>query len=741
MPNIKYIVSLSIASVFLSLPLKAFAEPTDTLGVTLGEVNVTALKQTSVLREAAEAATRLTGKDLKRLDIVSIKGISDVVPNFYMPDYGSRITSSIYVRGIGARMDQPSVGLNVDNVPYLNKDAYDFDVADITSIEMLRGPQSTLYGRNTMAGVINISTLSPMRFQGIRGLAQVTSRGKAKASLGWYSKLNDNSGISLGLSGTTSPGEFKNEYSGKKLDWEDNLGFRTKYVNRLSESLTLQNVASASYLRQGGYPYESMESGRIAYNDTCFYKRFTFADGLTLRMRKDNYTLTSISSIQWIDDNMTLDQDFLPESYFTLTQKKKELGMTEDIVARGNVGENYRWLGGLFAFYKHLDMDAPVVFKEQGIDRLIVSHRNDANPSYPIVWNDKSFPLNSNFENPTFGVAAYHESELNIGNWTITGGIRIDYEKSTLRYHSQCDTGYDIMHLLDNGDSEFYRKGEVKVDENGRLQRHFITLLPKISVMHTFPAVNVYFKFSRGYKAGGFNTQMFSDVLQQKVMRIMGIGSQYNVDDIIGYKPEQSWNYEMGSHLDFAEGALSLDLAAFYIDCRDQQLTMFPDGNTTGRIMTNAGKTGSMGAELSLGWHATRDLTFNASYGFTDARFKKFFNGISDYKGKILPYAPRNTFFLQGVWSTSLSGGKFTTDVNMRGTGKIYWNEANTVSQKFYCLLGASVGYEYKNLSFEVWGKNLTSTKYHTFYFLSMGNEFLQRGKGPEVGFGMNVNF
>ncbi len=156
----------------------------------LNEVNVTAVKQMAALRNAPEAATLITSAELERANAISIKGISDIVPNFFMPDYGSRITSSIYVRGIGARMDQPSVGLNVDNVPYLNKDAYDFDVADIVSVEMLRGPQSTLYGRNTMAGVINVTTLSPFRYQGWRLSGEYTSRNRGKGSVGWYHLLS-----------------------------------------------------------------------------------------------------------------------------------------------------------------------------------------------------------------------------------------------------------------------------------------------------------------------------------------------------------------------------------------------------------------------------------------------------------------------------------------------------------------------------------------------------------------------
>ncbi len=716
----------------------------DSIETTLGEVSVTAVKQMSHLRDEPDAAMLLTGKELERIDAVSIKGISDVVPNFFMPDYGSRITSSIYVRGIGARMDQPSVGLNVDNVPYLNKDAYDFDVADITSVEMLRGPQSTLYGRNTMAGVINVTTLSPMRFQGWRFMLQGSSRNRWKASAGWYHRFSDSVGFSMTGSYTGGGGEFTNEYNGKKLDWEQNFAVRSKLHWRISPEWTLQNTLSAGNLHQGGYPYEYKETGKVSFNDTCFYRRFTLADGLTARYSGSRISVTSITSVQHINDNMTLDQDFLPLDYFTLTQKKRETALTEDIVVRSVRDEGaYRWLGGLFAFYKHLNMEAPVTFKNLGISELIEKHRNESNPNYPIEWHTRSFPLNSNFKIPTYGLAAYHESELDLGRWHLTAGLRLDYEHSTLNYHSHCDTGYTIFHLTGDG-KEIFRESDILIDDTGSLSRHFITLLPKIAVVYDLgqDVGNVYAKVSKGYKAGGFNTQMFSDVLQQRLMTIMGIGAQYNVDEIVGYKPEQSWNYEIGSHLDLFSGDLTLDAAAFFIDCRDQQLTMFPDGTTTGRIMTNAGRTHSFGAEVNAGWHISDQFSVNASYGYTNARFRKFFNGIKDFKGKTLPYAPGNTMFVQAIWGKRIGNDtRLSLDLNLRGAGKIYWNEENTESQNFYCQLGAGAILTHKDLSVQLWGRNLTDTRFHTFYFLSMGNAFFQRGKGVEAGVTLRYEF
>ena len=152
------------------------ADPTavDTV-IVVDKVQVTAIKQGMVLRSQPVAAAIVGSRAIERGHVDALKNLSQNVPNFYVPDYGSRMTSSIYVRGLGARIDQPVMGLNIDNVPVLNKDNYDMELADAERIEVLRGPQSTLYGRNTMGGVINVYTLSPLAYEGVRLSAEYGS--------------------------------------------------------------------------------------------------------------------------------------------------------------------------------------------------------------------------------------------------------------------------------------------------------------------------------------------------------------------------------------------------------------------------------------------------------------------------------------------------------------------------------------------------------------------------------------
>ena len=123
-------------------------------------------KENRKLRELPTASTLLSQQDMQANQVTNLKGLSTLVPNIFIPDYGSKLTSAIYIRGIGSRINTPSVGLYVDNVPYIDKSAFDFNYSDIERIDVLRGPQGTLYGRNTMGGLIKVHTKSPFSYQG-----------------------------------------------------------------------------------------------------------------------------------------------------------------------------------------------------------------------------------------------------------------------------------------------------------------------------------------------------------------------------------------------------------------------------------------------------------------------------------------------------------------------------------------------------------------------------------------------
>ena len=695
----------------------------------LKPIEVLGVKQMADGGVAVEAVTKISGAEARRLGIEAPKDISLVAPNFYMPDYGSRMTSSIYVRGLGARIDQPVVGLTIDNIPYLNKDSYDFDVCDIAEIEVLRGAQSVLNGRNTMGGQINVRTLSPLSASGWRAMAEYGTANTVKASASYYGKFNEALGMSLAAQFKHTDGYYRNEYDNSLTGRENSGSLRWKTAWQPHRRLSISNTAVASFGRQAGYPYQLLSTGNIDYNDTCAYRRTSIADALTVAWAGKRVIVTSVTSLQYLNDCMNLDQDFTSLDYFTLEQSRREWAFTEDLFTRGSRGI-YSWLGGVYAFYKSTDMQAPVTFKDTGIERLIEAHRNAINPDYPIRWDERRFVLGSDFDLRSGGFALYHESAVSIDDWRLEAGLRLDIEKTSLSYHSFTNTGFTTLHRVPDGSTEVYSHTPVDIDDHGDISHTYIELLPKFTISHSGD-FEPYFSFSKGYKAGGYNTQMFSDVLQQRVMSIMGLSELYSFDEVVSYKPEWSLNYELGAHWRLPAARLKLDAALFYIDCRNQQLTVFPPGTTTVRMMTNAGRTRSMGAELSASWHANDDLTVRASYGYTDATFRRYNDGRNDYRGKRVPYAPANTLFAEVNWRISpltFSGITPSVTATARGLGKIYWNEANTVSQPFYCLPSLSIAFDADKWSLRLSADNITATRYNTFYFLSMGNAFTQRG-------------
>lgn len=722
--------------------------------IVVDKVQVTAIKQGMVLRSQPVAASIIGSRAIGREHIDALKNLSQHVPNFYIPDYGSRMTSSIYVRGLGARIDQPVMGLNVDNVPIMNKDNYDAELADAERIEVLRGPQSTLYGRNTMGGVINVYTLSPLSYEGVRLSAEYGSGESYRFRASSYYKLTPDLGMAVTGYYTRTGGFFENLATGEKCDWERMGGGRWKTQWRSRRGLRIDNTLSFSVLDQGGYPYAYagedimgdngqpiIRHGEIRYNDPSAYRRTTVSDGLTIRYDAGSYSVAAITSYQYSDDEMNLDQDFLPLSYFTLTQARTEHAVTEDVVFRSREDKAYRWLFGAFGFYRHSVMDAPVVFKKTGIEELILKNANDNDPQYSYdAWDDDRLLLGSDFRNPSAGAAIYHESNFTTGKWRFTAGLRFDYEHTRLRYRSHTQTGYTATDRSD-GTTDHY---PLSIDMRNTLKQDFTELLPKFSVLYAFDqSRNLYISVAKGYKSGGFNTQMFSDVLQQEMMSQMGFGKRYDVADVVGYKPEYSWNYELGGHFSCMQGDVRGDFALFWIDCRDQQITVFPEGTTTGRMMTNAGRTRSFGGEFSLQLTPWRNLDLNAAYGYTDARFVRYDNGNEDFKGNRIPYAPQHTLAAGAVWTipTSLEWlGNIVVQAGVRCTGPVYWNEENSLRQPFYALADASLRIEQEHYSIDFWGRNLGGERYDVFYFKSVGNEFVQRGRPRTFGITLNIN-
>lgn len=739
----------TIISAFLSVPLPE-EELHDTLSAVVVEHSV---KQALPLERLASPVSVVYLAELEGRGINSPKELSSIVPNLHIPDYGSAMTSSIYLRGFGSRMENPVLGFYVDDVPVLNKNAYDMNMLDIRRADMFRGPQGTLYGRNSMCGVLSLNTLSPADYQGIRAGLEYGSANTVSARASIYRKTEKGLAVGGGIGFRHSDGFYRNAYTGKACDPYDGLSLRLRMEKRLRPDLYFENIFSAGALTQGGWPYRQYipQTGELletAYNDRCGYRRLNVTEAVKLRLERKDYTLSSISALQVLLDRMDLDQDFTPRSMFTLSQIQREGALTQEFVLRPEDGwkkEWWDWQSGAFAFWKFNRMSAPVHFKQDGITDLILGNANANIPEEvsggydaPLAILEDSFPIGSEFGINTFGAAIYHESYFTLGRWLLTAGLRLDYEGNTMSYCSDALINYRFLPTMKD-----WKPYETVYE--GLVSNHYVEVLPKFSALYDLSGNDVkaavFGVVSKGYRSGGFNTQIFSDILQNMMMNGLMADLGVYLDDpgaavtaqSTAYRPEKTWNYELGARMDLRKGEhrLSGSVSGFYIACRDQQITLFPPGKSTGRMMANVGRSRSIGAEVSA-LYEFKGLAVSASYGYTDARFTKYDDGNNDYSGNRIPYSPEHT--LNARLGYAFSFGSYvvrglSVAADCSAVGRIWWDEANSLVEPFVVQPGADLTLDFKWFDLRFRMDNLLNADCNVFYFKSVGNSFFQRGK------------
>jgi len=727
-------------------------ELTDTLS---GSYVETSVKQMLPLERIASPVSVVYLNEMEDRGIDSPKKLSALVPNLHIPDYGSAMTSSIYLRGFGSRMENPVLGMYVDDVPVLNKNAYDIGMLDIRRADIFRGPQGTLYGRNSMCGVLSLTTLSPAHYSGIRAALEYGSANTIMARVSAYGRTDKGLALGGGIAYRHSDGFYTNEYSGDKCDPCDAFSFRFRAEKALKPDLYLENILSAGLLSQGGWPYRMYlpETGNllpVTYNDRCAYKRLNVTESVKVRYENSCYTLNSISALQLLFDRMDMDQDFTERSMFTLAQIQREGALTQEFVLKPKDGwktDWWNWQSGVFAFYKYNRMSAPVVFKKDGIEELILINANANIPEEvaggydaPLAIREESFPIGSEFGINTFGAALYHESYFSLEKWLFTAGFRLDYEGNLMSYCSDAAVHYKFIPTM----AEWKRFDTLY---KGYADNHYVEFLPKVSALYDLGnfagdgAAKVYATISKGYRSGGFNTQIFSDILQNMMMNgLMGDLGVYLDDhgtsvtaESTAYRPEKTWNFELGGNMAIKRGvhAFSGSASLFYIACRDQQITVFPPGKSTGRMMANVGRSRSIGAEVSV-LYETGGLSVSGSYGFTDARFTKYDDGNHDYSGNRIPYSPQQTADVRVGYTLGFAGNsvrELKVGADCSGTGRIWWDETNTLVEPFRMLIGADLTISMKHFDIKFRADNLTCEDYNVFYFKSIGNSFFQQGK------------
>lgn len=658
--------------------------------VPLDEIVVTDFKQNK-RNLTSTAVSTINVQQLHNQQIVNLKELTAIMPNFYMPDYGSYANTPVYIRGIGTKSKGSAVGFYVDGVPHFESSAFNIDLSDIAAVNVFRGPQGTLYGRNTIAGIINVYTHNPLDYQRTRIKVGYGRYNDFIAQASNYAKISEKFGISTAASYHHNDGMFTNHFLNEKADKLNEGEGRIGLYWRPTTNWLLHLNSTLTYSEQNGYPYAPYDIVKdellpISYNRNSTYRRLISSTGLNAQYENNHISFNSQTSYQFIKSHQGLDQDFTPQDVYFVDNSYHQNMLSQELTLKSNDKGRYQWIIGLFGMLLH------------------------SNQFAETSYFTRDFSTPTTYKNPTAGYAIYHQSSYNIWRgMSATVGLRFDYEHAKTTYNQDKTT-------LSTGVTT-HAKGFVS-------SASFRQFTPKFTLQYLTNKDNLYYiSITRGYKPGGFNTIFKTDAERT-------------------YDPEYSWNYEVGTRLKFLNGRLTAEADLFYIDWRHMQTTYTVPG--VGNVIANAGHTDSKGFELSLAYHPIKSLQLNLNYGYTHARYLEYKKSArEDFSGNRLPMVPNHTLSLNGTYTIMPAGwfDKIIFNTGLTGLGRIYWADDNIVRQNFYATLNAKVSLTKGIFTWEVWGKNLTATDYMAYGFKASQGNYAQRGKPLTFGTAVSVSF
>ena len=779
-----------MAGLGIALPVSADTALSDSSKVfDIDEVVVVSQpKEVLRLRQQALSSTSLSSSLMKKMGVSDLRDLSQFVPNFVMPNYGSRLSSSVYVRGIGSRVNSPAIGLYLDGIPVMSKSAFNLHNYQLSRVDVLRGPQGTLYGQNTEGGLVKMYSRNPFDYQGTDVRLSYGSKYFRNVEAAHYQKFNEHIALSLAGFYEGQNGFFRNTHTGDRSDQYNEAGGKMLLKTRFDSGWKMDVLANYQYVDQNGFPYGKLdlETGKADLPASTFpgtYRRNNLITGLKFGYTGNGYDFTSVSSYQYIKDRMLMDQDYLSADYMHILQEQLQNSFTQELSLKSNqaVGGFWHWTVGGFFSKQWLKTNGPVFFDDamtapignaiqqqmytaihasmvkkmmaQGMPEVAAkAAASAAIEKAGGISMTVSMGAPGLYHTPQTNLGFYHESNFDITSRLVaTLGLRYDYLHTGIHYES---SAYMSMTANMMGQKATYT---LRSALNEKTNDDYNQFLPKLGLTYRLDnqQSNIYATISKGYRAGGYNLQMFSDILQTELNanRQQALRGDYEVphtaedykkvNQTISYKPEVSWNYEVGSHLNLFNHALHLDFSAFYMKVKNQQLSVMAGNYGFGRMMVNAGKSHSCGIEAALrGQLANGNIDWMLNYGYTHAVFDEYTDGEGEktvsYKDKKVPYVPMHTLSAMADYriafnSNLLRNMVFGVNVNMQG--KTYWDNGNTYSQDIYAVLGGHIAFDFGIMQLNIWGKNLTDTNYNTFavdnaatgkreYFAQRGNPF-----------------
>ena len=671
------ITCLAAAASILGASFVQAREPAVT---SMETVIVTAQKQEENVQEVPMSISVINETAIEDLMIKSVGDISDYVPSLSLFNPGAAGIYEPATRGIRAEYsaDMVTTGLYVDGIPILDAYAYDDEMQNVERIEVLRGPQGTLYGKNTEAGVINIISIQPNN----------DFKSKVTGTLGEDHKHR----VSANVSGPIVADKF---YFGFSALYDEKEGF--------VENITKGEIEDD---RQKTYGKAILRWTPVEPLDISFIARYTDLDhagtnmGLTadgnaswglpvtgnreVTTDKDNFKdatidsqalkasykfgesseLTSVTTRMVLDEDGAQDWDFSDTDMMYTKYTRNRECVSQELRLNSKTG-SVKWLFGLYGDVSETTLDKQV---EKSMGRII--------------------PTNIETSGTSLGVFGHATLPFFADGLFLTTGIRYDYEDK------EYDRTSDDIYLDDTWNE----------------------LSPKISLdYHVDDNIMTYVSASKGYRSGGFNPHSRSTDMQS-------------------YDEEKLWSYELGIKGSWFDNRLVMHGAVYYMEIEDMQVQEYLDPATS--LTTNAAKGTGKGIELELTAKVTPYLSLIGGFSYNDITFDEFQDALGNYEGNNNPFAPEYMFNI-GVQYRHAAG--YYARVDLIGNGKMYLDHQNDYSRDAYEIVNAKAGYESETYDVYLYAKNAFDKDYSAAGYF--GGGYVVYSPPREIGMQLTCRF
>ncbi len=633
----------------------------DSAAAALAEIVVTAQKRVQSLRDVPISVGVVTGESIQDRAIVDLADLSRVVPNLSINN--AALNNLVFVRGIGSGSNvgfEQSVGLFLDEV-YLSRVRYmRAPFLDIERVEVLRGPQGTLFGRNTIAGAISVTTAAPTadlflsadlvydtRFDGYSAEGVLAGPFSERAG-GRLAVRRAGGGQYVDNSSAGSSGPEKDELAARAtIDFAPtdaiDIVLKAEYSDFETEGSTIQVVEAGSALPRflaADPAFETTLDGRRSVGGLTSdldHTRTTLAS-LRLDWRTDFATLTSLSAFTRYTLERNVDTDFSPLAFLaTLVPDEQFEAYSQELRATSAARGLLQWVAGLYADRSEFDT----------LDRTDINGPGaGVAPLVPAVASSVT-----RFAQETTVLSAYAQGEYNFTDaWSLAVGLRWnDEDKDGDLSHTLTEFGTLDTPLASPAARAVIGAAFGRRDAVIAASRSEDKVTPSATLTWNGDELMLYVRYAEGFKAGGFNGAQTTPISPTSPFQ---------------FEPEEAQSYEIGARFTPAP-RFELNVAAFSTDYENLQVSVL-----TGTTFSvgNAAEARSQGLELDTRWRVADWLTLGAAAAYLDAEYTSYPNApcptrpatapfpnctlsgtirVQDLTGEPLIYAPE--------WTGSLS--------------------------------------------------------------------------------------